>query len=75
MTLSMRDRVNREKGREEGKIYGAISVYRDLKLSDDEILKKIQIKYELSEKEALKYLQEAWVYDIVNERKIRCWKR
>ena len=64
MTLSMRDRVNREKGREEGKIYGAISVYRDLKLSDDEILKKIQIKYELSEKEALKYLQEAWVYII-----------
>ena len=64
MTLSMRDRVNREKGREEGKIYGAISVYRDLKLSDDEILKKIQIKYELSEKEALKYLHEAWVYVI-----------
>ena len=64
MTLSMRDRVNREKGREEGKIYGAISVYRDLKLSDDEILKKIQIKYELSEDEALKYLHEAWVYVI-----------
>lgn len=63
MTLYMRDRVNVEKGREEGrkegKIYGAISVYRDLKFSDDEILKKIQIKYELSEKEALKYLQEA----------------
>ncbi len=59
MTLSMRDRVNREEGKKEGKIYGAISVYRDLKLSDDEILKKIQIKYELSEKEALKYLQEA----------------
>ena len=59
MTLYMRERLDREKGREEGKIYGAISVYRDLKLSDDEILKKIQIKYELSEKEALKYLQEA----------------
>ena len=63
MTLYMRERVAAEKGREEGKkegkIYGAISVYRDLKLSDDEILKKIQIKYELSEKEALKYLQEA----------------
>lgn len=63
MTLYMRERVAAEKGREEGKkegkIYGAISVYRDLKLSDDEILKKIQIKYELSEKEALRYLQEA----------------
>lgn len=70
MTLSMRDRVNVEKGR----IYGAISVYRDLKFSDDEILKNLQIKYGISEKEALKYLQEAWVYDIINERKIRCWK-
>ena len=59
MTLSMRDRVNREEGKKEGKIYGAISVYRDLKLSDNEILKNIQIKYELSEDEALKYLHEA----------------
>ena len=63
MTLSMRERLNREKGREEGReegrIYGAISVYRDLKLSDSEILKNLQVKYGLSEKEALKYLQEA----------------
>lgn len=39
MTLLMRDRVNIEKGR----IYGAISVYRDLNLSDSEILKKMPL--------------------------------
>lgn len=55
MTLYMRDRINIEKGR----VYGAISVYRDLKLSDSDILKNLQVKYGLSEKDALKYLQEA----------------
>lgn len=36
MTLLMRDQENIEKGIEKGKIYGAISMCRDLVLSDDE---------------------------------------
>lgn len=44
MTLLMRDQENIEKG----KIYGAISVCRDLGLPEDEISKKLQEKYHLS---------------------------
>ncbi|MEH2959959.1 hypothetical protein [Candidatus Merdisoma sp. JLR.KK006] len=42
---------------QKGQILGTLSVYRDLKLSDDEILKKLQEKYHLSEKEAQTFLQ------------------
>ncbi|HCT92340.1 MAG TPA: hypothetical protein DF613_13330 [Lachnospiraceae bacterium] len=53
MTLLMRDQENIEKG----KIYGAISVYRDLKLSDMEIAQRLQEKYHLSWEEANEYLR------------------
>ena len=42
---------------QKGQILGTLSVYRDLKLSDDEILKKLQEKYHLSEKEEQTFLQ------------------
>lgn len=61
MTLLMRDQENIEKGIEKGikkgKIYGAISMCRDLGLSEDEISKKLQEKYHLSWEEAQEYLQ------------------
>ena len=41
MTLLMRDQENIEKGIEKGKIYGAISMCRDLGLPEEEILKKV----------------------------------
>ena len=55
MTLLMRDQENVEKG----KIYGAITTYRELDLSEDEILKKLEIRFQLTEKEANEYLQNA----------------
>ncbi len=57
MTLLMRDQENIEKGIEKGKIYGAISMCRDLGLSDDEISKRLQEKYHLSQEEITEYLQ------------------
>lgn len=57
MTLLMRDQENREIGREEGKIYGAISAYHDLGLSDAKIIQKLQEKFKLDKQEAEKYLQ------------------
>ncbi|MDE6566933.1 MAG: hypothetical protein K2K70_04255, partial [Lachnospiraceae bacterium] len=61
MTLLMRDRENIEKGIEQGKIYGSISTYRDLGLSDGEIMKKLQEKYHLSSEEVSEYLQAEMV--------------
>lgn len=62
MTLLMRDQENVEKGMkrglQKGKIYGAISMCRDLDLPEDVILKKIQDKFHLSDEDAKKYLKE-----------------
>ncbi|MDE7207739.1 MAG: hypothetical protein K2N90_11410 [Lachnospiraceae bacterium] len=54
MTLWMRDQENIEKG----KIYGAVSTYRELGLSDSEILERLQKKYHITESEAEVYMQE-----------------
>lgn len=58
MTLLMRDQENLEKGMEKGKIYGAISAYKELNLSEDTILKKLVEKFRLTEKEAKEYLRD-----------------
>lgn len=47
---------------QKGQIYGAISVYRDLKLSEDEILERLQEKYHLSRRDAERYLREELIY-------------
>lgn len=63
MTLLMRDQENLEKGMEKGiktgKIYGMISICRDMNLSDQAIIRKLEEKFQLTEKEAEMYLQEA----------------
>lgn len=59
MTLLMRDQENLEKGMEKGKIYGAISMCRDLNLSEDVISKKLQEKFQLTAEEAKEYLMNA----------------
>lgn len=46
----------RKKEEEKGRIYGAISVYQDMGLPEDEIIGKLQEKYHLSKKEAENYL-------------------
>ncbi|MCI8643673.1 MAG: hypothetical protein HFG79_09420 [Lachnospiraceae bacterium] len=56
MTLLMRDQENFEKGIEQGKIYGAVSVYREMGMTDYDISVKLQKKFRLSEKEAEEYL-------------------
>ena len=56
MTLLMRDQENIEKGMEQGKVYGAISVYREMGLSNDEILKNIREKFHLTKEKAESYL-------------------
>ena len=52
MTLLMRDAENIEKGIEKGKIYGTISVYRELGMPEQEIAEKIQKKFNLTSDEA-----------------------
>lgn len=58
MTLLMRDQENIAKGVAKG-ISGMISALRDLKITDDIILQKIQEKFELSREDAEGYLQRA----------------
>lgn len=48
-----------QKGKAAGKILGAIDIYREMKLSDNEILKRIMEKFSLTEKEARGYMAEA----------------
>ena len=55
MTLLMRDRENQKIG----KIFGAISVYRDLRLSEGEIIMRLRAKFDLTEEQARTYLKEA----------------
>lgn len=44
-----------ELGRVEGRIYGAISVYRDFKLSEKEISKMLQEKFGLTPRKVEEY--------------------
>ncbi len=54
MTLLMRDKMNINKG----KVYGMISAYRDLGMSEEEILTRIQSKFSFTKEEAKRYLEE-----------------
>lgn len=54
MALLMRDRENRKIG----KIFGAISVYKDFHLSDEDIISKLRTKFDLTEEQANAYLAE-----------------
>lgn len=63
MTLLMRDQENLEKGRRQGieqgieqGILGMISALRDLNISDNMILQKLQEKFLLTKEESQKYL-------------------
>lgn len=47
-----------EKGIEKGKIYGMITAYREVNLSEDNIAKKLQEKFHLTEEETKEYLKE-----------------
>lgn len=57
MMLLIRDQANERKGIEKG-ILGMISALRDLNVSEDIILQKVQEKFSLSEEEAKEYMQE-----------------
>lgn len=59
MTLLMRDRENQKIGEKRGKIFGVVSVYRDLCLSDEEIITRLRTKFDLTEEQARAYLDEA----------------
>lgn len=48
-----------EKGIDKGKIYGAIVAYKDVELSENVIVKKLQEKFQLTEEAAKIYLEEA----------------
>lgn len=51
-----------EQGIEKGKIYGAVSMCRELGLSEGEILERLQKKYCLTKSEAEMYMQETIYY-------------
>ena len=55
MTLLMRNRENQKIG----KIFGAISMGKDLDLSDEEIITRLQKKFNLTEEQARAYFKEA----------------
>lgn len=63
MTLLMRDRENqkigKEIGKEIGKIFGAISMGKDLGLSEEEIILRLQAKFNLTQERAKAYFDEA----------------
>lgn len=75
MTLLMRDQENLERGLEQGleqglkqglkqgkeigRIYGTISAYKELNLTEDTILSKLMEKFQLTEDEAKEYLRDA----------------
>ena len=59
MTLLMRDRENQKIGEKRGKVFGVVSVYRDLRLSDEEIITRLRTKFDLTEEQARAYLDEA----------------
>ncbi len=59
MTLLMRDRENQKIGKEIGKIFGAISMGKDLGLSEEEIIMRLRAKFDLTEEQARTYLKEA----------------
>lgn len=71
MTLLMRDQENLERGLEQGleqglkqgkeigRIYGTISAYKELNLSEDTILNKLMEKFQLTADEAKEYLRDA----------------
>lgn len=58
MTLLMRDQENLEKGMEKG-IYGMVTTLKELNISEDVILRKLEEKFQLTEKESKEYLQKA----------------
>lgn len=58
MTLLMRDQENLEKGIEKG-IYGMVTTLKELNISEDVILRKLEEKFQLTEKESKEYLQKA----------------
>lgn len=62
MTLLMRDQENVERGKQQGiqkGIHGAVSMCRELKLSDGEIVQMLQKTYHITEQEAQAYMKEA----------------
>ena len=63
MTLLMRDRENQkigeEIGKEIGRIFGAISMGKDLGLSDEELITRLRLKFDLTEEQVRTYLKEA----------------
>ena len=59
MTLLMRDRENRKIGEKLGKIHEAISMGKDYNIPQNEILTRLQTKFDLTEEQARAYLEEA----------------
>lgn len=59
MTLLMRDRENQKIGEEIGRIFGAISMGKDLGLSDEELITRLRSKFDLTEEQVRTYLKEA----------------
>lgn len=59
MTLLMRDQENLQKGIDQGKIYGAISTFKQLGLSEEVIIKKLHEMFQLTEIESKAYIEES----------------
>lgn len=63
LALYSQERAAKEYGderAEEGKIIGAVSAYRDLNLTDQQIIEKLQEKYHLTKEEAKKYIEPVY---------------
>lgn len=58
MTLLMRDRENQKIGERRGKIYETISMGRDYHIPEEEIIIRLQKKFDLTEEQARVYVKE-----------------
>ena len=56
MTLLMRDRENQKIGEKRGKIYETISMGRDYHIPEEEIIRKINDKFDLTPRGIINYL-------------------
>ena len=65
MTLLMRDRENQKIG----KIFGAISMGKDLGLSEEEIIMRLRAKFDLTEEQARTYLKEGESFSLMIHRR------
>ncbi|MBQ4282409.1 MAG: hypothetical protein IJB96_00590 [Lachnospira sp.] len=53
--------IGKEIGRQEGEIIGAISAYKELDVPKEDAVKRVIVKFQLTEDEAWDYVEKYWI--------------